>query len=199
MPVDLSFRTLSIHACSDPSIPHIDSKASPVMVARFIRQSCLRSRVNPVHLCTPQRTVLWYHNKVEWFLPSWSKLYLMKKQWFKRIKWSFYKLFHLFDVLQRNPKSSFPFTLSITSLAFSDYEMVIQDRRFFGASCPRVKVGTERTTAKKRGQSPQRATTTITAIPAGVGRGRSDTGSYCTGTVSRELAHPTQSTKPYLL
>lgn len=88
---------------------------------------------------------------------------------------------HLDGTLNRR----FPFTLSIRVAAFSDYGIVIQDRQFFGASCPRVKVGTERTTAKKRGQSPRRAATPVPAVTEGGGGREKDViGSYCTGTVS---------------
>lgn len=75
----------------------------------------------------------------------------------------------------------------------------MQDRRVFGASCLRIKVGTERTTAKKRRQSPRRTATPAPATEGEKGRGKDDIGSCCSGTVSRELTHPAQTIKPHLL
>lgn len=76
---------------------------------------------------------------------------------------------------------------------------MIQDRQFFGAPCPLVKV--ELTTTKKRGQSPRHTATTVTLLTRGdeEEQGKNDIGSYCSGTVSRELAHPIQDyAKSYL-
>lgn len=69
---------------------------------------------------------------------------------------------------------------------------MIQDRQFFGAPCPLVKV--ELTTRKKRGQSPRRTATTVTPLTREdeEEQGKNDIGSYYSGTVSRELAHPTR-------
>lgn len=75
----------------------------------------------------------------------------------------------------------------------------MQDRRVSGASCLRIKVGTERTAAKKRRQSPRRAATPGPATEGEKGRGKDDIGSCCSGTVSRELTHPSQTIKPRLL
>ncbi|XP_033309014.1 uncharacterized protein LOC117210274 isoform X1 [Bombus bifarius] len=58
----------------------------------------------------------------------------------------------------------------------------MQDRRVSGASCLRIKVGAERTTAKKRRQSPRRAATPAPATEGEKGRGKDDIGSCCSGT-----------------